>query len=80
MARRAGGRHNAGLPDFFACQMTEKPWGVHDATTATTATTTTSTTSTTTSPPPSPPQAHQERTVLEMAERWTRRGCRRRKG
>lgn len=23
------GRHNAGLPDFFACQMTEKPWGVH---------------------------------------------------
>lgn len=24
-----GGRHNAGLPDFFACQMTEKPWGVH---------------------------------------------------
>lgn len=29
IGRSGGGRHNAGLPDFFACQMTEKPWGVH---------------------------------------------------
>lgn len=29
IGRSGSGRHNAGWPDFFACQMTEKPWGVH---------------------------------------------------